>query len=322
MIMGGVTLAVLASDRVPSGRRLAPRIPWRRLGDAAVAAVPTSDADREKLRRALREFHDKHAGTRQGEEAAVAARKLPSALDRIRALRLGNTRGLVAMFDAHECPVYGVGVSPDGTMLATSGSSDPVIKLWELRGGKYQLREKLSGHQAGVHSVRFAPDGRSLISTSFDQTAQSMGPERTPARRGMSFAMFPVASRPPSIHSMVARCSPAVRMAARHVFPISKATIGSGEELPGKVPGTEILAFNRDATLLAVAGGNVRLWALTGEGRQERGSFQGSSNFFSLGFSPDSRLLAAGGTDGGVTVWDLSRPLGAAARPSGDTRGR
>ena len=172
MVAGIVTVAVLAwparTEKPPPRPPDAVEVAW----EALRARVPASDAEREPLRRAFREFHDKHPGTRQGEEAALAARKLPSALDRLYRVTSDETRGLVAVFHAHEGPVYGVGVSPDGTMLATSGANDPVIKLWELRGRSFVLREKLTGHEEAC--IRSA--SRRMEDADFDQLRPNRAP--------------------------------------------------------------------------------------------------------------------------------------------------
>lgn len=49
-----------------------------------------------------------------------------------------------------------------------SGSMDRTVRLWDARSG--QLRHTLHGHTNTVQQVRFSPDGRRLISSSFDET--------------------------------------------------------------------------------------------------------------------------------------------------------
>jgi serine/threonine protein kinase/WD40 repeat protein len=306
LAVGVVTVAIAAW---PGRTRIAaePPDPLDVAWETLRSRVPASDAEREPLRRALVEFHARHPDTRQGEQAAIAAAKLPSALDRL-GLMSEDTRGLVAAFDAHPCPVYGVSIAPDGLTLATSGSSDPVIKIWELRGRAFRLREKLTGHEGGVHSVRFAPDGRTLLSTSFDQTARLWDLSTTPARTRHVFrgvpgcvetAVFSLDGRQifaGGVDGVTRRC------------PMVRNGVGASESLPGLVPGTEILTFNREGALMAVGGGGIRLWSLGSERSQERGTIPGAGMVYALGFSPDSRLLASGNTEGVVHIWDLSNP--------------
>ncbi len=58
--------------------------------------------------------------------------------------------------------------SPDGRTLASGGSWDATIRLWEVSTGRH-LRT-LTGHTDWVTSVSFSPDGRTLASGSDDAT--------------------------------------------------------------------------------------------------------------------------------------------------------
>jgi RNA polymerase sigma factor (sigma-70 family) len=55
--------------------------------------------------------------------------------------------------------------SPDGRLLATAGG-DNKVRLWEVATGE-RVRD-LAGHKERVTSVAFTPDGRTLVSDSFD----------------------------------------------------------------------------------------------------------------------------------------------------------
>ena len=73
----------------------------------------------------------------------------------------------------HQFPIEGVratglAFSPDSKILATTGN--PVCHLWDTATGK-ELRQ-LQGHQDGLRSVAFSPDGKHLTTTSYDLTAR------------------------------------------------------------------------------------------------------------------------------------------------------
>jgi RNA polymerase sigma factor (sigma-70 family) len=62
---------------------------------------------------------------------------------------------------ASPSPLESVAVSPDGKLLAAGGWSPP-IRLWDAQTGA--PRAVLSGHQRGVLSLAFSPDGQTLAS--------------------------------------------------------------------------------------------------------------------------------------------------------------
>ena len=59
-------------------------------------------------------------------------------------------------------------VSPDGFTLATVDPTSGKLHLWSAE--TLELQEELSGHQTGVTSLVFAPDGKTLASAGFDRT--------------------------------------------------------------------------------------------------------------------------------------------------------
>jgi WD40 repeat protein/predicted dehydrogenase len=83
-------------------------------------------------------------------------------------------------------PVNGVAVSPDGKWIATASGDEfrvtraGLVKLWNAESGKEKTwtgKDKdgnpqivrLVEHEKAANSVAFSPDGRTLISTSFDE---------------------------------------------------------------------------------------------------------------------------------------------------------
>ena len=66
--------------------------------------------------------------------------------------------------------VYSVLFSPDGTTLASSGSRDGTVKLWDV--ATHENIATLEGHTHDVNSVSFSPDGTTLASGSRDNTVK------------------------------------------------------------------------------------------------------------------------------------------------------
>jgi hypothetical protein len=60
--------------------------------------------------------------------------------------------------------------SPDGRRLASAGSLDHTVHLWDVATGQETFT--LQGHTEDVTSVAFSPDGRRLASASSDKTVR------------------------------------------------------------------------------------------------------------------------------------------------------
>jgi len=63
-----------------------------------------------------------------------------------------------------------VAFSPDGTLMAATGSHDNTVKLWRVSDGI--LLRTLEGHTDVVTSVAFSRDGTLLATGSWDKTVR------------------------------------------------------------------------------------------------------------------------------------------------------
>jgi serine/threonine protein kinase/Tol biopolymer transport system component len=63
-------------------------------------------------------------------------------------------------------PAYAL--SANGKLIATGGTNENQVKVWDVESGELKLT--LNGHEKGVLSLAFSPNGQTLVSGSYDGT--------------------------------------------------------------------------------------------------------------------------------------------------------
>ena len=190
-------------------------------------------------------------------------------------------------------------VSPDGTIVATSGY-DGMIRLWDAETGK--LVRVLVGHDSYVHGVAFSPDGRYLASAgSYDYTVRVWA-----VRSGLPLKVFKGMRDAP----LVVAWSPDGSLLAAGTVESGYVSIwkmGAGTLLKTVSNGKPVLAlaFSPDGKTLASwvsqVGVNFRTtpdWAVDGQI-----DFPGQVSRV-LSYSADGKHLVAGGGKQTV-IWDV-----------------
>jgi WD40 repeat protein/tRNA A-37 threonylcarbamoyl transferase component Bud32 len=197
-------------------------------------------------------------------------------------------------------PATGTG-NPLTRFLATYKPGE--VKLWDTATGKE--RQTLRGHGAGVLSVAFAPDSKTLATASADRTVKLWDTTTGIVRRTMSRGNIPL---------LCVAFAPGGKSLAtgswdRKVILWDPATGKEQARLAEHRGPVFAVAFDQSGRTLASASTDqtVKLWDLPT--RRERLTIKGHTGYvWSVVFAPDDQTLATGSWDGTARIWDAHRP--------------
>jgi WD40 repeat protein/Arc/MetJ family transcription regulator len=199
----------------------------------------------------------------------------------------------------HPSPVLAASLSPDGKTLA-AGCEDGTIALWDANTGQ-QLR-RLTGHTGWVLGIAFSPDGTLMASGSCDGTLRlwdaATGVELDGFERPLN-RLYWVTFSPDGRTLLSADDSGAITLwdvpTRKAVRAFASGKAGDFSLQPSS------LALSQDGRKLASAGKQVKLWDVASG--EELSTIAGRNP---VAISPDSKLLAFGDRQDGLTVYDLS----------------
>jgi WD40 repeat protein len=216
----------------------------------------------------------------------------------------GRTGQEIAVLRGHSDGVVNASFSRDGRRVLTC-SNDHTMRLWDASNG--DLIAVLRGHTGDGVNARFTPDGSRLISNSADGTIRFWDLhllERNGVLRGHASYVYDVAFSPDG--EQVASA------AWDHTIRLWDATTGRQTGLLQHEKNiVTSVAYSPDGNLLASVSREdkqIHLWDRA-TGKRLRaltaatGGWEGDARAV---FHPAGRLLAAGGHDGVVRLWDVS----------------
>jgi WD40 repeat protein len=210
----------------------------------------------------------------------------------------------------HGAQVLGVDISPDGKLIASTGS-DGVVKIWQLDG---KLRLSLQDPKAvdGFFGLKFSPDGRQIATGSNNGKVKIWDLQGNLISSFLAHkgAVHAVCFDPTGQRLLSVGADNTIKIWNRQGQLLQTLTghEGEGWGIAVSPDGQLIASGSRDRT--------VKLWRADGQLLHTLTGYRGPVR--ALAFSPDSQTLVTGSDDNTVRIWNRQGKLLTAYRAHDD----
>ena len=230
---------------------------------------------------------------------------ISGALDR--RVRLWNavTGAPLDVLQGHEAGVHCVALSPDGKHIA-SGSEDRTIIIWDaVTGGHIRT---LEGHTDAVNTLDFSPDSRTLASGSSDGSIQLWAVD---SWNNPHVTISHAHSGGVGVVNVQFSCSgnTLVSCGGSYLDGCSKLWVASTGACSREIASsTHAIAIAPDETIIAFVADDfsLSLHSIANDCCLYTLRGHTDSHSTSLDFSPDGLILASGGSNPAITLWDVT----------------
>ena len=226
-----------------------------------------------------------------------------------------ETERLLANWSGHHDLIWTLAFSPDGCLLV-SGSADRTVRLWQIttdtigdNNNEQPPSVCLEGHTAHIYAVAFSPDGKTLVTSGFDENMRLWDVQTRECQLilRMHKSWVRAVAFSPDGKSLASGGNDHT-IGLWHITPSEYTSVTSQLDyiLTGHASFARSVAFSPQATTLASshADGLVRLWnTQNGELQYSLRGHVGAVH--GVAFSPNGQQLASIGNDGVVQLWKM-----------------